>query len=259
MTLVRRHVALLLCLLASLPCSTCADEPRILAYGDSLSAGFYARGRKFAPYAPPLSELLGGCTVDWIGLSGWTTGQMLNTLPGAAASGLRRRSNWQTLDEALNAAHYTHVAILGGTNDLGMALGGAKADENSSEAARSLAQPILDNLRKLHEAAHAAGAKSIAITVPEVAYEQEAPMAREVRAEINRGLARMVQRKAGQMALADAAVLLPRFNVSVDVVDKRWDDGLHFTPHGYEELAGVVVLAGPTSFAPIIRKAVEMA
>lgn len=112
-----------------------SSHARVLAYGDSLTAGFYNGGRLFHPYAQRLSELLGGCTVDWLGLSGWTTAEMRATLSGEEAAAAQAASHtplhvmdgfgrsWLTLAEALEKKPpYTHVVILGGTNDLSTAL-----------------------------------------------------------------------------------------------------------------------------------------
>ena len=50
---------------------------RVLAFGDSLTAGYVDMGMAFNPYAVRLSTLLEEVPVDHIGLSGWTVGQML--------------------------------------------------------------------------------------------------------------------------------------------------------------------------------------
>ena len=55
---------------------------RILCYGDSLTAGFCARGQKFEPYAKTLKkelESLGTIVeMDHHGFSGWTTEELLD-------------------------------------------------------------------------------------------------------------------------------------------------------------------------------------
>ena len=236
-----------------------APHARVLAYGDSLTAGFYKGGRQFHPYAPRLSELLGGCTVDWLGLSGWTTAEMRATLSGEEAAAAAAASHtplhvsdgfgraWLTLAEALEKKPpYTHVVILGGTNDLATALLAAHHElpgQGSSEAEVGAHYAIasLAHLKVLHEAVHSVGAATVAVTVPEVLYEREESKPREMRLELNRGLKLLAASYAeGVVSVADAAEALPQLNISKAERAARWDDGLHFTPAGYDELAAVI-------------------
>ena len=57
---------------------------RLLAYGDSLTAGYCNFGASFAPWAPTLVQALrnvnAALTADHIGLSGWTTAQMRDAI-----------------------------------------------------------------------------------------------------------------------------------------------------------------------------------
>lgn len=72
---------------------------RVLAFGDSLTAGYVDRGRGFNPYAARLSTLLEEVPVDHVGLSGWTVGEMLENAEnpecidvcGRVWSGLRKQ------------------------------------------------------------------------------------------------------------------------------------------------------------------------
>ena len=94
---------------------------RILAYGDSLTAGFYDHGDGYRPYATRLGELL-GIRVDHIGLCGYTVAEMVQAfdakqrqdrcgriLPGLA----------HTLRKAkVDNQPYDSVILLGGSNDL---------------------------------------------------------------------------------------------------------------------------------------------
>ena len=103
------------------------------------------------------------------------------------------------------------------------------------------AVPTLAHLKALHEAAHAVGAATVAVTVPEVLFEREETKPREMRLELNRGLKLLAASYAdGVVAVADAATALPQLNLSKAERAVRWDDGLHFTPAGYDELAAVI-------------------
>ena len=53
--------------------------PRILAFGDSLVAGFSHVGLPYHPFARSLAKSL-GCAVDSVGLCGHTTAQMVRML-----------------------------------------------------------------------------------------------------------------------------------------------------------------------------------
>ena len=51
---------------------------RLLAMGDSLTAGYCEDGRTFAPWAPVLREVLDVADVDHIGLSRFMSQQMID-------------------------------------------------------------------------------------------------------------------------------------------------------------------------------------
>ena len=52
------------------------SEKKVLAYGDSLTAGFYMAGQRFSPYGEALSRELGDVDVWVCGLSGLTAVQL---------------------------------------------------------------------------------------------------------------------------------------------------------------------------------------
>jgi len=238
---VARHQAacafLLLCAAASAGGSS--NPPvkgsRVLCYGDSLTAGFWAGGRRFHPYAIQLARRLGGCTVDWIGLSGYTSAQMAATLGrNATAEGdvdtTQRR--WRSLDEALERAQppYTHVVILAGTNDLSQLsrhAGGART-----------AGDVVSDIVALHQRALAAGARTLALTVPQPAFESLRPQLALGRGEINDGLRAFAG--ASSTLLVELETALPHLNASAELRASLWDDGLHLTPAGYDALGDVV-------------------
>jgi lysophospholipase L1-like esterase len=236
------HATLQLLLLAAAAAASSAANrtTRVLAYGDSLTAGFWRGGSRFHPYSTRLSALLGGCVVDHIGLSGWTAQEMRQSLgtgqPGS--DGVRRA--WVPLDAALSAAAaegapYSHVVVLAGTNDLGRVAQG--------HAGRTPADVVAD-VRALHEAAHAAGVPvTVAVSVPQPAFEGGRPPFVAVRAEINAGIRAYAAAADGSHAvlLADADAALPNLNATEEVRQRRWEpDGLHFTPAGYNELGALV-------------------
>jgi hypothetical protein len=90
-----------------------------------------------------------------VGFSGWDTLKMVkhansvgeSDVCGIKNPGLRRVLN----DEATKGLPFSHVAILGGTNDL---------------AFKFTAQEIFENLVQLHEMAHSCACISFAISIP---------------------------------------------------------------------------------------------
>jgi lysophospholipase L1-like esterase len=131
-------------------------EPRILCYGDSLTAGLTGNYAKtYAPYSKRLSQLL-NCNTDHIGLCGKTTSDMVRILDKQQEVDCLQNL-WKDagLRFALKKAQkedkpYTAVVIMAGTNDIEL----------------SSAQKIVDNLMILHKACRSAGAVSVACAVP---------------------------------------------------------------------------------------------
>ena len=76
---------------------------RILAFGDSLTAGYYRSGLSFAPWAPVVQRIVNVKAVDHIGLSGWTTDQMAKALDDAVCNDLAGRK-WSGLRHRLGIA-----------------------------------------------------------------------------------------------------------------------------------------------------------
>lgn len=218
--------------------STLAVSTRVLAYGDSLTAGFYHEGGRlrFAPYAPHLSARLGGCTVDWIGLSGYTASQMLLSTFKSSMSFDFVQHRWHTLTDALQAAvpPYTHVVILAGTNDLGRLSTAPSTTQPHSVA--NVTQDIL----ALHSIVHASGAISVAVTIPQPAFEAQHRAAAEGRIKINTALIAFAAGNT-QVRLVNLEEELANLAAPEAVRSTRWEpDGLHLTPAGYEELAALV-------------------
>ena len=130
--------------------STEREGWKILAFGDSLTKGYYNYGMKYHPYSTTLAKLLqsqGSVEVrikeglylltkqkiETAGVNGEVTSRMLERLP-----------------EELLDKHFDVVIILGGTNDLGWVT----------------QETIAKIIKKLHEMAHKAGSKSLMVTIP---------------------------------------------------------------------------------------------
>ena len=229
----RRHTVQVLALVAC-AMQTCIGAMTALCYGDSLTAGFWAGGSRFHPSAPRISARLGGCVVDHIGLSGYTSAQMVQTLAsnktdetGDIDATARR---WVSLEKALTSTPYTHVVILAGTNDLHTLrhAGGHRSAED-----------VVDDVTTLHKRALASGARTLALTVPQPAFESIRPQMALGRGEINGGLRRFAE-ATQNVSLLDLDIALPHLNASEAERQRLWDDGLHLTPAGYDQLADAV-------------------
>ena len=125
--------------------------PRVLCFGDSLTAGYTALtkyNRSFAPWAPHLADAL-GIAVDHVGMCGCTTTQMLDGLDREANVDVCEVSH-RGLRLLLEEGSYTHVLLMAGTNDIKV--------HSASEIAQSLV--------RLHGVCHVAGARTLALAIP---------------------------------------------------------------------------------------------
>jgi len=178
----------------------------VLAFGDSLTAGYYRWGSEFHPYSIKLEKLLephGKFQVFEFGESGEKTSAMEKRLP------------------TLLSQKYRWVIILGGTNDLGI---------------RSSDQ-IFSSISRLHSMVHKKGAKSLVLTIPHCL---ESPsVITQKREEINKRLREMVK-SSDCMALVDLEYSIDPTKMTKEEIEELYDDQLHFTPKGYDKMAELI-------------------
>ena len=202
--------------------ASAAGEPRvirILAFGDSLTEGWYRNGTRFHPYTSRLLELLSPIEnttfeVNNHGVSGETTRAMTPRLARVLAQ----------------HDPYDLTIILGGTNDMGM----------FSETG----DPLFQRIKCLHENVlhHNARTKTVVVTVPETGYEIFSGYAKlkEKRLHVNESLRLFALECKERVILSDLSKRLPRASLSTEDLDKFWDDGLHFTAEGYNKMADII-------------------
>lgn len=201
--------------------AVCAGRSReqrvILCFGDSLTAGFSRRGGRLTPYSDRLRQVM--CE----------RGLAEHAIPGLMTAGVRSETTsamCKRLPDLLEK--YEGLIdvglILGGTNDLGDVP----------------VQTVLGNLEQLHKMAHAAGARTGILTVPDCTFgatdANPRPYDKE-QAEINAGLRGLVEQDPEHFFLVDVARALPQDGKHAEM----WEgDGTHFSARGYEALGEMI-------------------
>ena len=185
---------------------------RILAIGDSLTAG-YCLPPPFKPWAPVLSNLLPGTPKgDHIGCSGWTTSQLVAAADSASVEDVCG-DVWPGARHKLKSAQYDVGIIMGGTNDL--AYGVSTKD-------------IVANLASLHQMCWNAGAsKTVLCSIP-----PSAGSGNPAHGAANDALRAWADAQGPSKVLfVDSSSLVPFARPS-----PLWMmDGLHMTAAGYEQ------------------------
>jgi lysophospholipase L1-like esterase len=174
----------------------------ILCFGDSLTAGYYAHGLRFAPYAEHLTTKDGAYKGMDFGTSGMTSREMVSWVDEV----LRH--------DALKGYELFAFVALGGTNDLG---GNASAEQ------------IAKNMGLVAAKAKVRGFERVCVaTIPTF---PNAVRAKRVVDKIEATNALLRKLDAEIVPLAEA--------VSPEVAT-IWDDGLHNNPKGYELYADAI-------------------
>jgi len=196
------------------------SRARVVAFGDSLTAGWYCKGSKFEPYAKALLKSLPpeiAVDIFVCGLSGYTAGQMVDSMDkdnlrdhaGRTGKGLRRILREEgPVDLAI---------VMAGTNDCGTQ---AHPDD------------VVSAVKQLHVACHEAGTKTVMLTVPESRQMCEIFTARDRREAVNSRLKKWAKRQPNVQAVVETGKLVPWSASS-----EHWEnDGLHFSKLGSRHL-----------------------
>lgn len=187
-------------------------RPRILCYGDSLTAGFHDSGRRFSPYGESLREGLEKlglqCDISICGLSGYRTDEMLAQLNSA-----RCQDNFGGIGKGLahildNEGHFDLVILMAGTNDF---------TPNTNFKA------IQSRVAKLHETCHSRGVPTVMLAAP--------CNTTNMQLQLGQMLASWARAQNQVMAFINPEELIPRKNMAY------WEpDQVHFTPSGSRAL-----------------------
>jgi lysophospholipase L1-like esterase len=211
-------------------CNIQADAPMdVFAYGDSLTWGHDEQTYNFSPPRPtPYAKYLNqeltyllqpAAIVQHLGLSGWTSDQMLDKI-NDETNGLCpivRRNPTLSL-----------VMILVGTNDLG----GIESANVPEDRARSIVQSIVDlHTRTLSCArdVNNVALHTLSIGIPGSRYQNENPIAGQMARYINNALK--------EFASSDPRISYVDFPTPFQENDNKWHpDGLHMSGEGYKFL-----------------------
>jgi lysophospholipase L1-like esterase len=202
------------------PKSELPQQPlRILALGDSLTAGFY--GGAYYPYAIPLAALFKSAKIsakiDQLGVCGeHVVPTMVNRL----------RSILET------NTSYDWIIILGGTNDLGSEV---LAEKIFKEGLEPMYEMCLNHAK--------AKIKLAAMTVIEISSHPPTGNKDKNRQALNTMIRNYVAKtnKRHRICLVDLDKGIPYHRVINDEERKRiWDDGIHLKPAGYDRMAKLV-------------------
>eukprot|EP00927_Polykrikos_kofoidii_P047805 TRINITY_DN42091_c0_g1_i1.p1 TRINITY_DN42091_c0_g1~~TRINITY_DN42091_c0_g1_i1.p1 ORF type:complete len:517 (-),score=64.80 TRINITY_DN42091_c0_g1_i1:164-1714(-) len=204
------------------------DQPRrrILAYGDSLTSGYYAFGNLFSPYAAAMGPCLPAAfqaEVWSCGLSGETATNMAMKLDSCEIRDVTDRVGMGLRRILVEKGPFDLVLIMAGTNDL------------KSESVET----ILASLKVLHKACHQNCARTVALAVPPSRASQKIPSIKKQRGRLNRLLEEWCTEGEDAkhvLGFVDIDKLVP-----FDEDNEFWElDGLHFSRAGSRHL-GVVL------------------
>lgn len=199
---------------------TMASSLRILAFGASLTEGYYFSGLRFHPYAIRLGQLLRpsflAVDIENAGVSGEAvlSSTMLPRLKQLLSSASNHRYDW--------------VLLLAGTNDV---------MRDQQKASR-----VFDGFKLLISECHKHGARVLCMTLPETAVPKELPVDFE-RQGYNRFIREELTTNSSEkdkIVVLDVDRLLPYHALSPDERKKIWDDEVHLTPKGYDRLGELI-------------------
>ena len=194
---------------------------RILAIGDSLTAGYYNYGCEFHPYAKHLTDLLDSANISVQINEKGNSGELV------VPQMLNRLRKILQYDEP-----YDWVIILGGTNDVCTRV---SAETVFKEGLQPMYEACLNRTdRKM---------KLAAMTVIENAFNAPTSKDDENRQLLNTMIRDYVAQSKDQdrIFLVDLEKGIPYHSLRDQKEKKRfYDDGLHLTPTGYDLMAKLI-------------------
>ncbi|XP_032236745.2 putative uncharacterized protein DDB_G0282133 isoform X2 [Nematostella vectensis] len=200
------------------------EAVRILAFGDSLTKGFYGGSGSYHPYTSKLEFLLNKDShkcyiIDNQGKDQETAASMTKRLKHY----LNKVTKW-----------YSWVIILGGTNDI---------IHDKRDSTEKNWDKIVHDIIAAHREAHKRGFNTVVVTIPETDCEETVNeychKTREERKYVNERLRRYAV-ETGAAVLSDLAIMLPRYSMGNEKRNFFWETGLHLRPQGYDRMAEII-------------------
>ncbi|KAF9113309.1 hypothetical protein BGX27_001845 [Mortierella sp. AM989] len=195
----------------------------VLCLGDSLTAGFI-QNNLHTPYSEHLAEIFKSQGREDIflvneGVDGDTLEDILDRLP--------------TL---LRQHQYHHVVLLGGTNDLGQILTEDNTTVTPEEATAHIAFEPIYGLLMTEDSI-----KSVLhLTVPYNSFDRLDVHEKNNKDALNRRIIENHCPKKRVLDLNDPRLQFNHLLMTDDERDKNWQDGLHYSAHGYKRLADCI-------------------
>ena len=200
----------------------------IVAFGDSLTEGLFdwPRSRSFHPYTIKLQELINNEVKR--------SGSILNiVVRNFGVSGERlQKSMKRRLRKIISSENPNYVVILGGTNDL--------LDIDKQANGNGLGETlnaIVQDTQTLHLYCHYKGIPTAALSIPETAMDNrsENSTVAMMRRTVNKEIQDFVMRNQTKSTFIDISNEIHRRGN-----EQYWDDGVHFSPKGYDRMGEVV-------------------
>lgn len=186
---------------------------KVFCFGDSLTSGSSPPFVESFPYGPHLEKAIRTASgkedsmVRWKGYPGWTAS---NLLQEGGLGALLDDIQFKT------GTHVDLVIILAGTNDL--------AYEKNPDI-------VFKDIKSIHDVAHGRNIHTLAIGVPDSAWQQQSVETANVAREVN---AKLQEWSDTHSDLVDYE---PFPIAKFDPNSGYWaPDGLHFSPQGYQYL-----------------------
>ena len=200
----------------------------IAAFGDSLTEGLFdwPNSRRFHPYTIKLQKLIN----DKIKRA---NSELSIVVKNFGISGERlRKSMKDRLRRVIASTNPDVVIILGGTNDL--------LDMEKEVSANNYAtqtNELIQDIKSLHLECHYKGIPTAALSIPETAIDDRDQNATVslMRRIINREMEDFANRSQTRTIFVDISTETDRKHNR-----KYWDDGVHFTPMGYDRVAEII-------------------
>jgi lysophospholipase L1-like esterase len=184
----------------------------ILAFGDSLTKGFYSMGMKYHPYSIKMNSLLEedkfNYTVIDSGINGEQTESMVERIQQEIQS---------------SGVKFHTVILYAGVNDLGF---------------RS-AESILENILTIHTYVTEQRIKFIILSLPENKCDTKFKFIKEKRRALNHSI-RSVSKEKENFYLCDLDTEIQYSKMTKEEKSKYWDDQVHYSPEGYDLLGEII-------------------